>query len=157
MLYSAVKYFRKSIVLGVLVSLGLAASMLAGCDEGPGPARQSITTVITDSQDAWNNGDLDKFMSFYAEDQGFTYASGKTIVRGRDNLYARYAERYGTDKSSMGKLNLKDLEITILGENAAMAFGQFEVLIKEQKYEGLFTLVLRKIDGKWLIVHDHSS
>jgi hypothetical protein len=59
----------------------------------------------------------------------------------------------------MGELTLDDLEITPLGTEAALVLGNWTVRRPEESETtgGNFTLVFRLLDGKWLIVHDHTS
>ena len=63
-------------------------------------------------------------------------------------------------KSNPKKSTLKfsDLDITPLSPTAAMVFGRFHNNVEDGTYKtGLFTLLMRKIDGQWKAVHDHSS
>jgi ketosteroid isomerase-like protein len=39
----------------------------------------------------------------------------------------------------------------------ALVHGQWKLDRQSEPVSGNFTLVLRKIDGRWLIVHDHTS
>jgi hypothetical protein len=57
----------------------------------------------------------------------------------------------------MGRLKFGGLEITPLGDSAALVLGQWHVDRQNEPLSGNFSLVVRKIDGRWLIVHDHTS
>ena len=57
----------------------------------------------------------------------------------------------------MGKLNFDELEVTMLNESSAFVLGRWHLKIGDERKNGNFTLVVKKIDGQWLIVHDHSS
>jgi hypothetical protein len=56
----------------------------------------------------------------------------------------------------MGKLTFSDLETQELGPNAMLMLGRWH-LERSEPVGGNFSLVWKKFDGKWLIVHDHSS
>jgi len=56
----------------------------------------------------------------------------------------------------MGQLKFTQLEVTPLGDSAELVLGRWH-LTRESPVGGNFTLVFRRIDGNWLIVHDHSS
>ena len=56
----------------------------------------------------------------------------------------------------MGKLTFSDLEVFPLGDSAALMLGRWK-LDRKEPIGGNFSLVWRKIDGEWLIVHDHTS
>ncbi len=57
----------------------------------------------------------------------------------------------------MGRLALSGFEIASLGDAAAFVLGQWKLEGLSEPLGGNFTLVLRKIDGRWVIVHDHTS
>jgi beta-aspartyl-peptidase (threonine type) len=57
----------------------------------------------------------------------------------------------------MGRLTFSELEIMPLGEAAALVLGRWRLARDEGPVGGNFSLVCRKIDGTWLIVHDHTS
>ncbi len=57
----------------------------------------------------------------------------------------------------MGRLTLSDFEMMPLGDSAALVLGKWKLDRKSEPVSGNFTLVVRKIDGRWLIVHDHTS
>jgi ketosteroid isomerase-like protein len=57
----------------------------------------------------------------------------------------------------MGRLTLSGLEITPLGDVAAFVLGQWNLDGLGEPVGGNFTLVFRKIEGRWAIVHDHTS
>jgi len=85
-------------------------------------ARETLTALLARQAEAWSRGDLDTFVSAYAEDATFLSPSG--IVKGREAVRARYAARY-PDPAAMGNLRLEVLEIrplwglepTVLGES----------------------------------------
>jgi ketosteroid isomerase-like protein len=52
---------------------------------------------------------------------------------------------------------LSGLEITPLGDAAALVLGQWKLDRQNEPVGGNFTLVFRKINGRWVIVHDHTS
>jgi len=57
----------------------------------------------------------------------------------------------------MGRLRLSGLEITPLGDSAALVLGQWSLQRESEPLTGNFSLVIRKFDDRWLIVHDHTS
>ena len=60
----------------------------------------------------------------------------------------------------MGQLRFSDLEIVRLSRRHAEVFGRYH-LTRNRKHggnaTGLFTLLMERQGGEWLIVHDHSS
>jgi ketosteroid isomerase-like protein len=56
----------------------------------------------------------------------------------------------------MGRLTFSDIEVTEPGPNVALVLGRWR-LDRAEPISGGFSLVLRKDDGQWVIVHDHTS
>ena len=69
----------------------------------------------------------------------------------------RYRERYPTAEQ-MGRLQLSDLEDHAAGRfRSAWCSGNGTSSAKANLCAGNFSLVFRKFDDRWLIVHDHTS
>lgn len=118
--------------------------------------RVAVESVLRTQEDAWNRGDLDAFMEHYSKSESLTFSSGGKTTRGWTETLNRYRERYPTP-AKMGRLKFGGLEITPLGESAALVLGQWHVERESEPVSGNFSLVLRKFDDRWLIVHDHTS
>ena len=56
----------------------------------------------------------------------------------------------------MGKLAYSGITVELLGSDAAVVHGKWELAIAKGKDKGL-TQVLRKFPDGWKITHDHSS
>ena len=58
----------------------------------------------------------------------------------------------------MGRLRFDDLEVQLLGPDAALARGRWHLVMKDgSEPNGLFTLIVRLFPDGWKIVHDHTS
>jgi beta-aspartyl-peptidase (threonine type) len=117
---------------------------------------QEIETVLRAQESAWNEGDLESFMKHYWKSGDLTFSSGGKTTRGWDETMARYRARYPTPQS-MGTVSFQDLETHALGETSAYVLGRWRVDREQEPLRGNFSLVMRQIDGRWLIVHDHTS
>jgi beta-aspartyl-peptidase (threonine type) len=104
----------------------------------------------------WNAGDIDRFMDFYWKSDQLTFSSGGKVTRSWQSTLENYRQRYGA-RSLMGKLTFRNLEITPLGQTAAYVLGEWQLQRDAEILGGNFTLVFRYLDGRWLIVHDHTS
>lgn len=118
--------------------------------------RTAVDTVLSAQTDAWNRGDLDAFMAHYWKDEALTFSSEGKTTRGWAATLTRYRERYPT-REKMGRLKLSGLEITPLGDSAALVLGKWNVEREDGPLSGNFSLVVRKFGDRWLIVHDHTS
>lgn len=138
-----------------------AVSRATSKDKGPATnqgdaTRSAVESVLRAQENAWNQGDLDAFMGHYWKDDALTFSSEGKTTRGWNATLARYQERYPTPEK-MGRLKLGGLEITPLGDSAALVLGEWNVQREGGPLSGNFSLVVRKFDDRWLIVHDHTS
>jgi beta-aspartyl-peptidase (threonine type) len=115
--------------------------------------------VLYAQQDAWNAGDLESFVEHgYWPSEELTFFSGGTVTRGFGPLLDRYERRYRGTPAAMGELSFSDLESLPLSHDSAVVRGRWRLEFADRPATGgLFTLVLRKHHGRWLIVHDHTS
>jgi len=116
----------------------------------------AIVRVLEDSVAGWNTGDLASFMAAYHESDDLRFASGGNVSFGWSTVLERYRLRY-PDRAAMGELVFSGIDVTILGPEAALAFGRWQLIRDADKPQGLFSLVLRRFPEGWRIVHDHTS
>ena len=149
----------------------LAISFVAGASRGLGTApvlaqerfsgpESQIRAVLDAQVAAWNRGDINGFMAGYWKSDKTTFLSSSGVSRGWQALLERYKNGY-PDKKTMGTLSFSDLEINMLGRNAAFIIGRW-ALDREKDGNpehpgGVFTLVARKFPEGWRIVSDHTS
>ena len=136
--------------LCVLVALPRPASAEIG------EVEKEILDVMAEQIKAWNDGSVEGFMEGYWNSENLRFASGDEIFFGWDKVLARYERRYPT-KRRMGTLTFTDMDVTLLGDDAAMVFGKWKVRKRHERSSGLFTLIFRKTADGWRIVHDHTS
>ena len=153
----------KHLFAAVLLSLPMAACTSGGTGQPPPAAAVSsaaevgaITALLEQQDDAWNRGDIDAFMNGYWRSPELRFASGGDVTRGWDETNARYHRVYATP-DLMGRLVTSGYEIVMLSPDAAIAHGAWLLERASDRPSGLYTLVLRKIDGEWLIVSDTTT
>jgi uncharacterized protein (TIGR02246 family) len=116
-----------------------------------------IRKVLDDQVTAWNKGDLPGFMKGYWNSKELTFVSGKDITRGWQETLDRYKKRYQSEGKEMGKLAFSDLEVKELAPGVALVTGKFELTLSKDTVGGRYTLIMKKMDDGWRIVHDHTS
>lgn len=121
-----------------------------------GDAEAAIARVLGAQAEAWNEGDIERFLVPYWKSETLTFSSGGETRRGFAATRARYLKSY-PDRQAMGRLTFSDLETTPLGPDAALVLGTWRLERDAGPLGGNFTLVLRRLDGAWTIVHDHTS
>ena len=117
---------------------------------------KAIEAVLRAQSEAWNQGDVDRFMEHYWRSDQLTFSAGGQTTRGWEATLARYRQRYPT-REKMGQLTFDGLEILPLGDNAALVLGRWQLEREGDDPGGNFSLVVQKIDDRWVIVHDHTS
>ena len=122
----------------------------------PGAVERDLTALLEAQRDAWNRGNIEEFLVPYWNSDKLTFSSGGEVRRGFASTRARYLKTY-PDRKAMGQLEFSDLETTLLGTDAVMVLGNWKLTREAGPLGGNFTLVLRRIDGEWKILHDHTS
>lgn len=107
-------------------------------------------------QAAWNAGDIDGFMDGYLQSDALRFASGGDITMGWAPTLSRYKARYA-DKAAMGELRFDIKDVTVLDEDDGLVFGQWTLIRDRDTPSGLFTLHMKKVNGDWVIISDHTS
>jgi uncharacterized protein (TIGR02246 family) len=105
-----------------LILLG-AASLPPSLKAQTSSVRANIENVLTAQVQAWNDGDIPKFVTTYSEDCIFV---GKQMLHGRSQLLARYRKRYPSPES-MGRLTFQNLAVRQLDCQVAAAIGRRSV------------------------------
>lgn len=119
-------------------------------------AEASIKAVMKMQEQAWSDGDVHQFMEGYWKSENLSFVGRSGINKGWQTTLDNYIKAYPT-KDAMGKLTFDILEMNRISNLAYHMIGRYTLVRKEDKPTGLFTLIWKYIDGKWLIVSDHTS
>ncbi len=126
--------------------------------DGDNEAIAAVRAVLDRQIADWNRGDLDGFLSGYWNSPKVVFQSGGRRLVGWEAMRDRYRRRYGSDRSTMGRLTFSGLDIVPLGPEAVLARGRWQLVMKDgTEPGGLFTAIFRKFPEGWKIVHDHTS
>jgi ketosteroid isomerase-like protein len=126
-------------------------------DINPSNQELDIKRVLTIQVQSWNQGDLNGFMSTYWKSKKLSFSSGGNTTFGWQATFQRYKKNYSPPKE-MGKLKFSKLLVTPIEENSALVLGNWHLTLEDKTNpHGNFSLVLKKFDGDWKIVHDHTS
>src|SRR5215510_14134045 len=118
----------------------------------------AIRAVLDAQVAAWNAGKLEEFMEGYWRSPNLTFFSGGRKLSGWDATIERYRKTYQAEGKEMGKLAFSDLDIQLLGPDGAVVRGRFGLTMSDgKKLGGLYTLIFRRFNQDWKIIHDHTS
>jgi len=146
--------------MSVLFCAASAVAMVAGVSaETPAvPTAKAIEQTLDTSAAAWSAGDLKTFMGCYERSPGTRFVSASGTVVGYDAIEAMYASTYKKPGAGLGKLKLDVIDVKELGSQYAFAVVRYHLKPETgAEASGLSTLLMHKVDGRWLINSDHSS
>lgn len=145
------------LIAGLTPGTGQDADRLAdGTDRAA--VERGVHATLAAQADAWNAGDIPGYMRGYVRSEELRFASGGTVRRGWNTTLARYSRRYDSP-DAMGHLTFSDIEVTPITDSIAEVFGRFHLERQSERgnASGLFTLLMVRRNGDWLILHDHTS
>ena len=133
--------------MGMLISV---SSMAQSNDE------KIIRNILADQISFWNKGDIPGFMQGYWNNDSLVFVGKNGPTYGYNNTLRNYQKNY-PNKDYMGILNFDILSVQPMEKDHFFVIGKFMLQRKVGDASGHFTLILRRINGVWKIVSDHSS
>lgn len=104
----------------------------------------------------WNNGNIEAFMKGYWESDSLMFVGKSGVTYGYQKTLNNYKKNY-PDTTAMGKLRFQILEVRRLSADHYFVLGKWMLTRTIGDLSGHYTLIFRKIKGKWNIIADHSS
>ena len=115
-----------------------------------------IRQLLNSQTEAWNRGNIDDFMKGYWENDSLMFIGKSGITYGWTNTLNNYKRGY-PDTIAMGKLTFKLLSVKRLSKKYYHVVGQWHLKRSIGDAGGHYNLLLQKINGRWVIIADHSS
>ena len=123
---------------------------------GTGGDEIAIRQLLDDQTQAWNRGDIESFMKTYWESDSLMFIGKSGITYGWKNTLNNYKNNY-PDTTAMGKLSFNILGVNRLSFQYFHVIGKWHLQRSIGNLSGHYTLLLKKIKGRWVIIVDHSS
>jgi hypothetical protein len=117
---------------------------------------QQILSLLDAQKNAWNAGDINRFMDTYWKNDSLLFIGKSGVTYGWQNTLNNYKKGY-PDTSAMGKLDFDILHVNRISQTHYFVIGKWHLTRSIGNVGGHFSLLLRKIKNKWLIIADHSS
>jgi len=140
----------KSIFVAALIIM-----FKVSCSQNYSGDKKSVLNFMQAQELAWNKGDIEGFMSFYWNNDSLMFIGKNGITYGWKNTYENYKKSYPT-QLDMGNLTFDIVKIEQLNKTTMHIVGKWQ-LEKVKPSGGYFSLIWKKINGKWFIVSDHTS
>lgn len=146
------------------LALGAAAALF-GCKVAEEPAtemqeKQAVLAMLAESAAGWNSGDIDRFMSSYADEPTTSIVTEDGLVRGKAAVRQHYLNQFDfADAAKRGALSLETLDFRPLDTVHALYVGRYTLVYADgTRASGYSSLVLEKEEDRgWRIVADHST
>lgn len=118
--------------------------------------KSEINFLLEKQVNAWNEGNLEKFMETYWNSEKLSFVGSRGPTYGWQATLANYKKGY-PNKAAMGKLKFTILNLSKIDKKTVLVIGKFELTREMGDLSGHYTLVIQKNKNEWLIVSDHSS
>ena len=116
-----------------------------------------IKSVLNTQITLWNAGDVKGFMEYYEKSPNLKFIGKSGVVAGWKATLERYLKSY-PNRETMGTLDFDIQEIDVTEGKTAWVLGKWHLTRpKVGDAGGYFTLLMKKVNGKWLVVRDHTS
>jgi len=115
-----------------------------------------IEGLLAKQLEAWNEGNLEKFMETYWKSEKLSFVGSRGPTFGWQKTLDNYKKGY-PDKAAMGQLKFTILNISKIDRKTVYVIGKFDLTREIGNLSGHYTLVIQKFGNEWLIVSDHSS
>jgi ketosteroid isomerase-like protein len=116
----------------------------------------AIRAMLSAQEAAWNTGNLEQFMIGYWQSDSLMFIGKNGPTYGYNKTFANYKKGY-PDTAHMGKFTSTIVNMKRLSPEYYFVTGKWFLKRTVGDVSGYYTLLIRKINGKWVVVADHSS
>jgi ketosteroid isomerase-like protein len=116
----------------------------------------AIRAMLSAQEAAWNTGNLEQFMIGYWQNDSLMFIGKNGPTYGYNKTLANYKKGY-PDTAHMGKFTSTIVNMKRLSPEYYFVTGKWFLKRTVGDVSGYYTLLIRKINGKWVVVADHSS
>jgi len=116
----------------------------------------AIRAMLSAQEAAWNTGNLEQFMIGYWQSDSLMFIGKNGPTYGYDKTLENYKKGY-PDTAHMGKFTSTIVSMKRLSAKYYFVIGKWFLKRTIGDVSGYYTLLIRKINGKWVVVADHSS
>lgn len=117
---------------------------------------QTIRQILDAQTRHWNEGNLDAFMEGYWHSDSLMFIGKSGITYGYQNALNNYKRGYA-DTAHMGQLRFELISLKPIEKDHYFVVGKWFLKRSVGDLNGVYTLLFRRIKGKWWIIVDHSS
>lgn len=116
----------------------------------------TIRKLLTHQTESWNRGDIESFMTTYWKSDSLMFIGKNGVTYGWTNTLNNYRKNY-PNAAAMGRLSFDIISVAPISPEYFHVVGKWHLERTIGDVSGHYTLLLKKINGQWLIIADHSS
>jgi hypothetical protein len=145
-----------AITVGLLTVLFFPQNLQAQEDDSG-----ALISIIDAVEKGWEQADGRPFREHFLDFEGARYIESGGQNAGLTDLIEHHVEPEGDALDSL-ELNFSNVEMNVEGEFAwVIADVDVKATVKSDQREihnrGYETFLFRRVDGKWMVIHTHSS
>jgi limonene-1,2-epoxide hydrolase len=115
--------------------------------------RQATEKLAVD----WNGGGMEAYLAAYWNSENLSLMFGDKAIRGWEAVATLFRGTWTTEEN-MGDFSTNDVVVRQISPDTAISSGGFTHVFPTETVEGSFSHVWKQFeDGRWLIVHEHTS
>ena len=118
--------------------------------------RQAVLKALEKQRMDWNSGNIEAYMQGYLNSDSLLFVGKNGPTYGWQKTLDNYKKGY-PDTAHMGKFTSTIISLKKLSVEYYFVTGKWFLKRSVGDATGYYTLLLRKIKGKWVVVADHSS
>ena len=115
----------------------------------------NIREILEGQTNAWNQGNIEKFMQGYWKNDSLMFIGKTGINWGWQKTLENYKRGY-PDTTATGKLSFNIILVKKLSSEYYYVVGQWMLARSIGNLSGYYNLLFKKINGRWFIIADHS-
>ncbi len=119
-------------------------------------SKKEITTMMLQQANDWSNGNIEAFMEGYIKSDSLKFVGSNGLTYGWKNTLENYKKGYPT-KEHTGTLTFNLLEFDQLANDVFLVIGEYHLKRTVGNANGMFSIILKRINDEWKIIADHSS
>ena len=119
-------------------------------------SKEEITDMMLQQANDWSNGNIEAFMEGYIKSDSLKFIGSKGLTYGWKNTLENYKKGYPT-KEHTGTLTFNLLEFDQLADDVFLVIGEYHLKRTVGDANGMFSIILKRINNEWKIIADHSS
>jgi len=119
-------------------------------------SKKEITYMMLKQAKDWSMGDIEAFMEGYIKSDRLKFIGSRGITSGWQKTLENYKKNYPTTEHT-GTLTFNLLDFDQLAEDVFLVIGEFHLKRTVGDADGIFSIILKRINGEWKIIADHTS